>query len=117
MTTTTAETPDGERLARLETRAEHLELQVSEIRQDIRDLRTEMRGEIRTSRTEHGGEIRASRTEHREDFLRLEAQIQALRQDTERQFRWMVGIVITVGLSIIALGAGAFFTVLNRIEA
>ena len=87
--------PDGERLARLETRAEHLELQVSEIRQDIRDLRTE----------------------HREDFLRLEAQIQALRQDTERQFRWMVGIVITVGLSIIALGAGAFFTVLNRIEA
>jgi hypothetical protein len=87
--------PDGERLARLETGAEHLELQVSEIRQDIRDLRTE----------------------HREDFLRLEAQAQQLRQDTGRQFRWMVGIVITVGLSIIASGAGAFFTVLNRIEA
>jgi predicted nucleic acid-binding Zn-ribbon protein len=113
--TTATETPDGERLARLETRAEHLELQGSEIRQDIRDLRTEVREEIR-----------ALRTEHREDFQRLEAQIQRLesqlrqeleaqRSKADKQFRWTVGIVITVGLSIIALGATAFFTILNRI--
>ena len=104
MTTTATDTPDGERLARLETRVEHLELQGSEIRQDIRDLRTEVREEIC-----------ALRTEHREDFQRVEAQVQQLRVNSEKQFRWMVGIVITLGLSIIGLGAGAFFTILNSI--
>ncbi len=55
---------DGEKLARLETRVDPLELQVSEIRRDIRDLRTEMREEM--------GAVRA---EHREDFQRLEVQL------------------------------------------
>jgi hypothetical protein len=36
------ETPDGERLARLEIRVEHVERAVEDIRNDIRDLRPEM---------------------------------------------------------------------------
>ncbi len=47
MTTTTAEPPDGERLARLETRVENLELQVAQIRDAIRDLRREIQ-DLRT---------------------------------------------------------------------
>jgi hypothetical protein len=41
-TTATTEMPDGERLARLETRAEHLEQQNIEIRADLRDLRAKI---------------------------------------------------------------------------
>ena len=37
-TTAEREIPDGERLARLETRVEHLEQEVLDIRQAIRDL-------------------------------------------------------------------------------
>lgn len=47
MTTTTAETPDGERLARLEIRVENLELQVAQIRDAIRGLRREIQ-DLRT---------------------------------------------------------------------
>jgi hypothetical protein len=37
------------------------------------------------------------------------------RSKMENQFRWTVGIIITVGISIVALGATAFFTISNRI--
>jgi len=43
VTTAQREIPDGERLARVETRVEHLQQQMLEVRQDIRDLRQEMR--------------------------------------------------------------------------
>ena len=38
MATATTEVPDGERLARVKTRVEHLERQVDAIRDDIRDI-------------------------------------------------------------------------------
>ena len=38
MTTAEREIPDGERLARVETRVEHLEQQILDVRQAIRDL-------------------------------------------------------------------------------
>ena len=38
MATATTEMPDGERLARVGTRVEHLERQVDAIRDDIRDI-------------------------------------------------------------------------------
>ena len=38
MTTAQREIPDGERLARVETRVEHVEQQMLEVRQELRDL-------------------------------------------------------------------------------
>ena len=40
MVTATTEMPDGERLARVETRVEHLERQVASVSDDIRELRS-----------------------------------------------------------------------------
>jgi hypothetical protein len=104
------ETPDGERLARLEVRVEHLEVQNSEIREEIHSLRAE----------------------HREDYQRLQESLQQLetrllgnfqrfeeaqRSRADKQFLWVLGIVITMWVSIIALGATAVITVLNRLGA
>ena len=110
MTTLTTETPDGEGLARLEVRVEHLEVQNSEIREEIHSLRAE----------------------HREDYQRLQESLQQLetrllgnfqrfeeaqRSRADKQFLWVLGIVITMWVSIIALGATAVITVLNRLGA
>ena len=42
MVTATTEMPDGERLARVETRVEHLERQLASVSDDIRELRSQM---------------------------------------------------------------------------
>ena len=44
MTTMTTDTPDGERLARLEVRVENVERGIQDIREDIRGLREDYRG-------------------------------------------------------------------------
>lgn len=38
MTTAQEQVPSGERLARLETRVEHLDSQVNELKRDVKDL-------------------------------------------------------------------------------
>ncbi len=75
MTTATTETPDGERLARLEIRAENLERQVAEIREDIRDIRSKM----------------------------------------DRHFLWILGVNITMWLSVVAMWVTTMLTVVNKL--
>ena len=75
MTTTATESPDGERLARLETWVESLELHAAQIRDDIRELRARM----------------------------------------DRQFLWILGIIITMWVSLVALGVTAMITLLGRL--
>ena len=75
MTTATTETPDGERLARLEIRVEHLEGQAAEIRTDIRDIRSKM----------------------------------------DRHFLWILGVIITMWLSLFAMWITTMLTVVNRL--
>ena len=75
MTTATTETPDGERLARLEIRVEHVEGQVAEIREDIRDIRSKM----------------------------------------DRHFLWILGVIITMWLSLFAMWITTMLTVVNRL--
>ncbi len=131
MTTTATDTPDGERLARLEIRVEHLGLQNSEIREDIRELRED----IRALRAEHREDFRllAERiqrleSQQQENFQTLQSQLQvfqsqnhremeAQRSRADKQFLWVLGIVITMWVSIIALGATAVITMLNRLGA
>ena len=75
MTTATTETPDGERLARLEIRVEHLEGQAAEIRTDIRDIRSKM----------------------------------------DRHFLWILGVIITMWLSLFAMWITTMLTVVNKL--
>ena len=75
MTTASTETPDGERLARLEIRVENLERQVAEIREDIRDIRSKM----------------------------------------DRHFLWILGVMITMWLSLFAMWITTMLTVVNKL--
>ncbi len=104
MTTTTIETPDGERLARLELRVEHLELQNTEIRADIRDIREDIRG----LRTEVRESIQGLRTEFRQEMG-------AQRSRSDRQFLWTLGIIITMWVSLVVMWITSMLTILNRL--
>ena len=75
MTTATTDTPDGERLARLEIRVEHVEGQIAEIREDIRDIRSKM----------------------------------------DRHFLWILGVNITMWLSLSAMWITTMLTVVNKL--
>ncbi len=72
MTTAEREIPDGERLARLETRVEHMEQQFAELREEFRQTRAELRQEIRD----------------------LSAKI-------DRNFLWTLGIIVTMWVTVI----------------
>ena len=67
--------PDGERLARVEIRVEHLEGQAAEIREDIRDIRSKM----------------------------------------DRHFLWILGVIITMWLSLVAMWITTMLTVVNKL--
>ena len=75
MTTATTETHDGERLARVETRVEHLEGEAAEIKADIRGIRSKM----------------------------------------DRHFPWILGVIITMWLSLFAMWITTMLTVVNKV--
>ncbi len=75
MTTATTDTPDGERLARLEIRVEHVERQIAEIREDIRDVRSKI----------------------------------------DRNLLWILGVNITMWLSLVAMWITTMLTVVNKL--
>ena len=93
MTTTTAEIPYGERLAPLETRVEHVEQQVAQIRDDIRNLRDYVRGKVGSLREEIGD----------------------LRTRMDRQFLWILGIIITMWISLVVLSITATISLSNKL--
>ena len=96
MTTMTTDTPDGERLARLEARVENVERGIQDIRDDIRGLREDNR-DLRT-------EMRELRTE-----------IQVLRSSTDRKFLWVLGTVITMWITSFVLWFTTMLALVNRI--
>ena len=94
MTTMTTDTPDGERLARLEVRVENVERGIQDIRDDIRGLREDNR-DLRT-------EMRDLRTE-----------IQVLRSSTDRKFLWVLGTVITMWITSFVLWGTTLLALVN----
>ena len=86
--TTTQETPEWERFARLETTVDYLVREVGDIKADIRALRAEM-NDVRT-------EIREVRTDFREDMRSLREEMVALRQEARRDFRWIIATFLGV---------------------
>jgi uncharacterized coiled-coil DUF342 family protein len=73
----------------------------TEMGDEIRGLRTGMGDEIRDLRTEMGDEIRGLRTGINTEIRELRTEIGGLRFEISRNFRWMLGILIPMWVTII----------------
>ena len=97
----------------LDSRVARLESDVSFIRTDVADIKAglvqmrdrmddgfkEVRGEIAGLRSEMHAEITGLRSETHAGFGAVRAEIAGLRAQSERQFRWLVGLMIMIALS------------------
>ena len=84
---TTTETPDGERLARVETRLESLETLIRDIRNDLREFRAETREDLRE-----------------------------IRNRTDKQFLWVMGVMFTMWISLFVLIATLMIAIINKLS-
>ncbi len=84
---TTTETPDGEGLARVETRLESLETMISDIRNDLREFRAEIREDLRE-----------------------------IRNRMDKQFLWVLGIMFTMWISLFVLIASFMIAIINKLS-
>ena len=100
MTTTATDTPDGERLVRVEVRLNSLDQQCRDIQADIREQRAE---------------IRELRAEMQEGFRSHQAELRDIRSDANKKFLWMLGIIITMWISLAAMWAASMFILLNKL--
>ena len=95
---TTTESPDGERLARVETRLENLETLIGDLRNDLREFRSETRENFREFRSETHENLRELRT----------------RMD--KQFLWVLGIMFTMWISLFVLIATFMIAIINKLS-
>ena len=92
--TTTQETPDDSRLTRLEITVDYLVKELGEIRAEMRLQRED------TSQ-------RALATQHAMESIRQE--LEAIRQESRRDFRWIIGTFIGVMIPTWAFTVTALF--------
>jgi outer membrane murein-binding lipoprotein Lpp len=69
------------RIAKLEAHVEHIQSDVSEIKTDLKQIRVDMKA----------------------DFANVNNKIDSLRNETRKDFKWIVGIMLT---SAVAIGIG-----------
>ena len=100
MTTVATDTPDGERLARVEVRLDSLDQQCSDIRAYIREQRAE---------------IRELRAEMQESFWAHQAEMRDIRSDANKKLLWMLGIIITMWISLVTIWGTFMFIPLNKL--
>lgn len=74
---------DNEGIARLEVKVDSIENTLQEMKTDIRELRQEVKTDMQNLRQE------------------VRADIRDLRQDIHAGFKWMLGLMITSGLSVV----------------
>ena len=98
----------------LDSRVARLESDVSFIRTDVADIKAglvqmrdrmddgfkEVRGEIAGLRSEMHAEITGLRSETHAGFGAVRAEITGLRAQSERQFRWLVGLMVMIALGL-----------------
>ena len=107
MTMVAADTPDGERLARVEVRLDSLDQQCSDIRADIREQRAEIR--------EQRAEIRELLAEMQEGIRAHQAEMRDVRSDANKKFLWILGIMITMWISLFALITTFMTAIINKL--
>ena len=112
--TTTQETPDSDRLSRLEVTVDYLVREVGDIKADLRQMRTDsgeqnraLREAMDRNRQELQEAIDKGRQELQEaiDMSRQELQeaIDMSRQESRRDFRVLVGTMVTMMVATWAL--------------
>ena len=79
MVTTQADIPDGERMVKLETNVETLMRDMSETRTDIRELRSDVKALQST----------------------VDQKTSALQDKSDRQYQWLVAIMIGMWVTIV----------------
>ena len=79
MVTTQADIPDGERMVKLETNVETLIRDMSETRTDIRELRSDVKALQST----------------------VDQKISGLQDKSDRQYQWLVAIMIGMWVTIV----------------
>ena len=92
--TTTQETPDDSRLTRLEATVDYLVRELGEVRAEMRLQRED------TSQ-------RALATQHAIEGIRQE--LEGIRQESRRDFRWIIGTFIAVMIPTWAFVVTALF--------
>jgi hypothetical protein len=61
--------------------------------------------------------MRQFRDEVREELREFRREIRDLRQDMDRRFAWVVGIMVTGFVAMIGTFAGAFWSLLQMVES
>jgi predicted nucleic acid-binding Zn-ribbon protein len=77
-------------LEQMDKRLNHLESEIRDLRAEIRDLRAYFEGEIEGLRGEVMGEVKG-----------LRGEIGDLRRDLNNRFLWILGVQITMWVTII----------------
>ena len=128
---TTTDTPDGERLARVETRLENLETLVGDLRNDLREFRAETHENLRESRVETQEDLREFRAETQENLreFRVETQenlrefrvetrenLRDIRNRMDKQFLWILGVMFTMWISLFVLIATLMIAIINKLS-
>ena len=117
------ETPESDRLARLEATVDYLVREVGDIKAMMERVRTELREEIGSVRNEVGsvrnemGSVRNEmgdiRVALREEMHIMQEAMEKVRQESRRDFRWIIGTFIGVMIPTWAFIATALFVGLS----
>jgi hypothetical protein len=101
-----------ERLASMEARMARVDdifALIGELRADM----TRQLGEVRADMTRQLGEVRADMTrqlgEVRDEIKVVRGDINAIRTEAHRDFRWVVGIQLTTMAAVLAALVGAYY--------
>ena len=119
-----------ERVAHLETSMEDqkqlnadLRADMKDLRADMKDLRVEMRSEFANvraeTRAEFGrvwAEIRDLRSTMERGFERIDRRFELVDQKFDKQFMWLVGIMVTTFMAGFATMVTLFMRVLERLS-
>jgi predicted nucleic acid-binding Zn-ribbon protein len=90
-----------ERVARIEGILERMDKRLNHLESEIRDLRVYVESEIKSLRAYFEGEIKGLRGEVMGEVKSLRGEIGGLRRDLNNRFLWMLGVQITMWVTII----------------
>jgi predicted nucleic acid-binding Zn-ribbon protein len=85
----------------MDKRLNHLESEIRDLRVEVRNLRAYVESEIKSLRAYFEGEIKGLRGEVMGEVKSLRGEIGDLRRDLNNRFLWILGVQITMWVTII----------------
>jgi len=90
-------------IARLEAEIRHNGESISDLKDDIANLRDELKGDIANLRDELKGDIANLRDEISRLDTKIEESVAQLRREMQSQFHWMMSLLLPIILGVVAL--------------